>query len=203
MRVPRAQPNLAFASRWSKYQLSWQFLGPFPRFSWFSKYGFSKLREKSFHFQCESWSEVDWALRESPEGAVGSCKDIKMVKIATFLTSSPTFPGTFLVWKSGFWKLCEKSFHFQCKSWSGMNGACLQSPRRAEGSGFLTLPWRVLNFSRIDQPSTSLAIYVPQNWWNWPGFFQIARESPKLSYKFTQRVVVCLYPRKLLTNKFP
>ena len=87
------------------------------------KSGFWKLYGKSFRLQCESWSGVNWALCVGPMSAVESCNGIKMFKIAAFLTSSSTFLGKILVWKSGFWKLYGKSFHFQCESWSCTFGA--------------------------------------------------------------------------------
>ena len=116
---------------------------------------------KIVHFHCESWSGTKWALREGPAGVIELYNGIKMVKMATFLTSSPTFLGNFLVWKSGLWKLYGKSFHFQCVSWSDITWPCRWSPRRAEESGLLTTPWRGLNFFRIDQPSTLRGFYVP------------------------------------------
>ena len=133
----------------------------FPEIFLVSTSGFSIIREKSFHFQCESWSGVSKSHCESPASSTESSISIKIVKIATFLTVSWTFPEIFLVWKSVFSKLRGKSFHFQCESWSGTTVALHQSHRRAGRSGLSTPPWRVLKFSRIDQPSTFELFDVP------------------------------------------
>ena len=117
------------------------------------------------------------------------------------------FLGTFLEF-SWFENLVSVNFverAFICSA--NLDQASPELDGRSLGAQKNTGCWHGLDASLIFPGLTNHRplrhFMYPPNWWNRPGFFWITRKTPKLSYKFTQRVVACLNHRKLLRHQSP